>query len=275
MKNIRYLKSRIYSFEIKCSAIISEGLLEGKGKQPILKDLKKELVLFIGTVRLTPTEINELWQLCVYLYNSMSKKVRGNRTDNSRVYESMRKFIPFLEKIKNEIGKSVEVRDKKKYLDNLTDKGIFYLCSSHTDCAKDHLDYQGKMYVSTDWRDRCPDADTRKRVRAYIRNHKCKTIEEIVGAPVYMTTRPNCRHYFMRMDIEEVMHSSVKKLLREYDMVKEKANSYSYEYSMYRMYYERLRALIALRDICPCLELEKDISRTRQIMKKWLSMINR
>lgn len=273
MKNIRYLKSRIYSFEIKCSAIISEGLLEGKGKQPILRDLKKELVLFISTVRLTPTEINELWQLCVYLYNSMSKKVRGNRTDNSRVYESMRKFIPFLEKIKNEIGKSIEIRDKKKYLDNLTDKGIFYLCSSHTDCAKDHLDYQGKMYVSTDWRNRCPDEATKNRVRAYIRNHKCKTIEEIVGAPVYMTTRPNCRHYFIRMEVEEVMHNSINKLLREHKMIKNTVSSY--EYNMYRMYYERLRALLALRDICPCLELEKDISKTRRIMKKWLSMINR
>lgn len=273
MKNIRYLKSRIYSFEIKCSAIISEGLLEGKGKQPILRDLKKELVLFIGTVRLTPTEINELWQLCVYLYNSMSKKVRGNRTDNSRVYESMRKFIPFLEKIKNEIGKSIEIRDKRKYLDNLTDKGIFYLCSSHTDCAKDHLDYQGKMYVSTDWRSRCADEATKNRVRAYIRNHKCKTIEEIVGAPVYMTTRPNCRHYFIRMEVEEVMHNSINKLLREHKMIKNTVSSY--EYNMYRMYYERLRALLALRDICPCLELEKDISKTRRIMKKWLSMINR
>ena len=203
----------------------------------------------------------------------MSKKVRGNRTDNSRVYESMRKFIPFLEKIKNEIGKSIEIRDKKKYLDNLTDKGIFYLCSSHTDCAKDHLDYQGKMYVSTDWRSRCADETTKNRVGAYIRNHKCKTIEEIVGAPVYMTTRPNCRHYFIRMEVEEVMHNSINKLLRGHKMIKNTVSSY--EYNMYRMYYERLRALLALRDICPCLELEKDISKTRRIMKKWLSMINR
>ena len=158
-------------------------------------------------------------------------------------------------------------------MDNLTDKGIFYLCSSHADCAKDHLDYQGKMYVSTDWRDRCPDEATKNRVRAYIRNHKCKTIEEIVGAPVYMTTRPNCRHYFIRMGVEEVMHNSINKLLREHKMIKNTVSSY--EYNMYRMYYERLRALLALRDICPCLELEKDISKTRRIMKKWLSMINR
>ena len=273
MRNIRNLKFRIYSFEARCAAIISEGLVGGKGKQPILLQLKRELDIFRYKVALNVNEANNLWRSLVNLYTVISKKVWGRRTDYESVYRAIRAVLPVLEKIKNGIGRDVESRDKLDYISRVINRGIFYLCSRHTNCAEGHKNYQGKIYVSENWRDRCFDSATKKRVAAYIKNHNCKTVEEIVDDPIYMVTRPNCRHYFVEIDIEEVMHNGVKKLLKNHNMVHARVNSY--EYSQYRNYYERLKVLIALRKICPCLKLEEDITKTRRKMKKWLAMVSR
>lgn len=273
MRNIRNLKFRIYSFEARCAAIISEGLVGGKGKQSILLQLKKELDIFRYKVALNVNEANNLWKSLVSLYVVISKKVWGRRTDYESVYLAIRQSLPDLEKIKNKIGRDVESRDKLDYISRITNRGIFYLCSRHTNCAEGHKDFQGKIYVSENWRERCPDNATKRKVVAYIRNHNCRTVQEIVGDPVYMVTRPNCRHYFIEIDIDEVLHSSVNKMLKKHDMINSKVSSY--EYLMYRNYYERLKVLIALRKICPCLRLEKDIKNTRKLMKKWLAMVSR
>lgn len=273
MRNIRNLKFRIYGFEVRCAAIIGRGLAGGKGKRPILAELKRELAAFRSTVKLTDGEADWLWLMCVNECKSVSKTVWGKRADSESVYRAIRATLPYLEKIKNGLGGGIENRDKTDYLAKLTSQGIFYLCSSHSHCAEGHKDFQGKVYVSENWRERCPDPRTRKRVASYIRNHNCLTVEEIVGDPVYMVTRPNCRHYFVEVGIEEVMHSGVKKLLKNHDMVHAGVNSY--EYGQYRNYYERLKMLIGLRESCPCPKLEADITETRRIMKKWLAMVSR
>lgn len=273
MRNIRNLKFRIYGFEVRCAAIIGRGLAGGKGKRPILTELKRELAAFRSTVKLTDGEANELWLMCANEYKSVSKTVWGKRADGESVYRAIRATLPYLEKIKNCIGRDIENRDKLSYLSDLLGEGIFYLCSSHTHCAEGHKDFQGKVYVSGNWRERCPDSRTRKRVASYIRNHNCLTVEEIVGDPVYMTTRPNCRHYFVEVGVEEVMRSSAKSMLKRRDMVHAGVNSY--EYSQYRNYYERLKMLIGLRESCLCPKLEADITETRRTMKKWLAMVSR
>lgn len=273
MRNTRNLKFRIYGFEVRCASIISHGLVSGKGRQPILGELKRELAAFRSTVRLTDSEANELWLMCVNEYKSVAKTVWGKRTDNESVYRAIRATLPYLEKIKNGLGRDIENHDKLSYLSDLMSEGIFYLCSQHTHCAEGHKDFQGRVYVSENWRERCPDSATRRRVASYIRNHSCQTVEEIVGDPVYMVTRPNCRHYFVGLDIEEVMHSSAKTMLKRHDMIKTGVSSY--EYSQYRNYYERLKMLVGLRQVCPCLKLEGDITETRRIMKKWLAMVSR
>lgn len=270
MKNIRNLKFRIYSFEVRLLALISEGLINGKNKQQILRMLKKECLLFVGTVKLTDNEKNMIWKMCINMYNVLAKKVRGKRRNAETVYLSIRSLISSVEQFKNALGKNIEIRDKENYLNKLLSRGVFYLCSEHSNCAEGHLDFQGKIYISKDWEERCPE-ELKKSVKYYIKNHDCKTVEEIVSGPVYMVTRPNCRHYFRRVSLDEVLHGSKNKLLKKYDM--KKSGVSSYEYLQYRKYYERLKVLIALRKICECDLLEKDIKETRVIMKKWLSVI--
>lgn len=91
---------------------------------------------------------------------------------------------------------------------------IFFLCSNHYDSALDHAPYQGKVYVDRYWRHKVSGTEYYA-VSAYIKNHNTISIQEIMGAPVYMTTRPYCRHYFTPISTNQVLGSSTKKLLKD------------------------------------------------------------
>ena len=272
MRNIRNLKFRIYSFEARCVGIISDGFKHGYGKRTVIRDLRNELARFKSTVRLTEAEYNWIWVMCVRLYNKMARMVRGKRTDSTDIYRAVRKLLPDLERFKNNLGRDIEERDKREYLIDLMSDGIFYLCSEHGNCAEGHKEYQGRIYVSEAWRERCSDSAMVRRVGAYIRNHSVMSIESVCDSPVWMVKRPNCRHYFKELDTDTVLHSSVRKLLRENKMVYSRVGSQAYY--MYRAYYERLKVLLELRKCCPCEELEADIRKTRRLIKKWLSRIS-
>ena len=267
MRSWRNLRYRIFSFEVKCADIISRSLVGGKGKYAVKKQLRKALVDFRSTVRITDSEANGLWLNCMHMLSRISWK----RDDNSKIYAQIKRLLPSLESFKNRFVLDIEMREKNAYLRDLMSDGIFYLCSWHKDCAADHKDYQGKIYVSEDWEERCLDGDQGK-IRAYIKNHNCITVQEVIGDPVYMITRPNCRHYFISVSVDEVLHSSVKKLLKQHDLVKE-GHVKNDSYYAYREYYERVKLLITLRNTCPCEELEADIRKTRKLMKKWLSRV--
>lgn len=88
---------------------------------------------------------------------------------------------------------------------------IFYLSSTHQNPAKDHEDWQGVIFVDRFWRDALSSSghsDIIPSVEAYIRNRDVQTVQWVVGAPVYLTTRPNCRHFFLPISINEALKSS-------------------------------------------------------------------
>jgi hypothetical protein len=177
-----------------------------------------------------------------------------------------------LEKQKNEAANDVEFRAKHDEIQGLLDgNGIFFLCSTHKNPAKDHADWEGKMYYAADWEDKITEGDTvtRAKVEAYIRNHRLKTVEWVVGEPVWLITRPNCKHFFIEMDTDEVLHSSVKSLIKRYKAIMPEDIPMSYEYEQYRDYYERLKVLLYLRKMCPSEKLDTDIKETRKLVLKW------
>lgn len=96
---------------------------------------------------------------------------------------------------------------------------VFYLCSYHSDCANDHVDFQGKVYVDENWEDVISE-DMKPKVQEYIDSHKIDTIQNVRDGEPYLTTRPNCRHYFTPLSVEDVLGSSVKKLLKDNNMEK-------------------------------------------------------
>lgn len=76
---------------------------------------------------------------------------------------------------------------------------IFYMCSSHSKPAKDHADYQGKIYVDRYWRKYCTGTVPEWLIAAvddFIQKNKIISIQKIMGPPVWLCTRPFCRHKF-------------------------------------------------------------------------------
>ena len=107
--------------------------------------------------------------------------------------------------------------------ENLIDSGheagvVFYIASFYGDCAKDHADFQGKIYYDSNWKDNAPK-DRIDEIQNYIDSKGLKSVQEVMDAPVYLTTRPNCRHYFTAIDIDAVLgaktNSDISKLRSE------------------------------------------------------------
>lgn len=120
---------------------------------------------------------------------------------------------------------------------------IFFVCSTHTNCAEDHLEYQGKVYIDRFWRTKVSGEDY-YRVLSYIKNRNIRTVQSVVKSPVWLTTRPNCKHYFLPIPTSEVLTSSPKKLLHKH-------KAYHYAQDEYDYYETRKRVYEKLNDLCP------------------------
>ena len=190
------------------------------------------------------------------------------------VYQTVRKEFKSLESEKNNLANEYEYRHKHDSLQEQFASGIFYLCSTHINPAKDHRDWEGKIYVSEDWEERV-SPDQHSQVAAYIRNKHIRTVQWVTGEPVWLVTRPNCKHFLIEVPVEEVLSSSVKKLLKNHDMYMEDEKEITYEYGQYKDYYERLKMLNYLKGMFDAEELDKDIDKTRQLVRKWGSRASR
>lgn len=91
---------------------------------------------------------------------------------------------------------------------------IFYITSFYGDCAKDHVDYQGKIYYDENWQSIAPK-DRIGEISNYIKQLDADissfgkapnaSVQAITDGDVKLTSRPNCRHYFMPIGIDEVL----------------------------------------------------------------------
>lgn len=100
---------------------------------------------------------------------------------------------------------------------------VFYLCSSLQDCADDHADFQGKLYVVENWREIArPEYH-----ETILRTIKEKNIKGFYWATEWkngkqdgpaLTTRPNCRHVMRPMPIAQVANKTEQQMLQEQRM---------------------------------------------------------
>jgi len=94
---------------------------------------------------------------------------------------------------------------------------VFYLSSSHTDCAIDHLPYQQKIYIDESWKDYIVDKNEKALINRYITQHNTMTMQKVMEKPVWFITRPNCRHYFQAIPTDRVLgKESIKNLSKAY-----------------------------------------------------------
>lgn len=92
---------------------------------------------------------------------------------------------------------------------------IFFLCSVHDNCAEDHIAYQGKVYYDRFWRQKV-SGEWYRAVNMYIKKHNLMSVQEVMGEPVYMTTRPYCKHFFIPLDTATVLGNSMRKVKEQF-----------------------------------------------------------
>jgi len=291
-----YVKRRLVKLEIDVFGIISNGLLHHTPKHKVINMIQKEVRLLSVQLGLDDQERNSLWNNSYSKYLTVSRRTTSSlrkielkfgRKENYEeslvqrravIYSSIRANIMSNALIKeaNQIMYSYEQRLKHEdlfgpdgLLANADDsKSPFFLCSSHPNPAKDHAAYQGKLYYDEDWEKYVPAAEA-DHIRAIIRNRRLDTIQWVVGEPVYLTTRRNCKHYFINIPIEEVLHASARSLLKKHGMRSSEPESVSREVLYYREYYNRVKVEEALHKLVPNEKLAQDIARDKKLLDKW------
>lgn len=291
-----YVKRRLVKLEIDVFGIISNGLLHHTPKHKIIAQLQKEVKLLSVQLGLSDLERNRLWISAYNKYVSVSQKTFtslrkierkfGKKEDYEQslvqrravIYSSIRANIRNNDLVKEANSVMYNYEQRLKHDELFGTQGLlanaeegkspFFLCSSHPNPAKDHAAYQGKLYYDEDWESYVPELD-KDRIRAIIRNRKLLTLQYIVGAPVFLTTRRNCKHYFINVGIDEVAHASARSLIRKHGMIMEDEVSVPRKVLYYREYYNRLKVEEALHKLVPNEKLAQDIKNDKKLLDKW------
>ena len=167
---------------------------------------------------------------------------------------------------------SVEAEKEKlgqldQFIDKSRDKGEwFYLASSHNDCAKDHKPYQGRLYV---------DAKAPKEIIDYAHDRGLYTLQWVMDAPAYFITRPNCRHYFVSLSIDQVRGQTLK-VLRKRHHTHSKVGNRDFQTppkAAVEEYEDRLKMLRELYRQYPTESLKAEILKTKLLLDKWKKLI--
>lgn len=88
---------------------------------------------------------------------------------------------------------------------------VFYLCDYYGDCAKDHINLQGKYYYDEGWTSLGFDEETSNKIESAIGSYNMMSVSEAKAEG--LTTRPNCRHTLSPVSLDEVIDTTPTKTL--------------------------------------------------------------
>ena len=229
-----------YNYKIvlkKGYEIIARALESGQSLNKTKKELTNLVNSFSGITR------NERYMIWSEFY----KLVRVARHDeNWQKKISMRKHYDAVLRACRKADRQKKLRDKRRQVREQLDSTeyIFYMSSVHQKPAEDHKDWQGVIFVDRFWRQKVKGTDYYA-VLSYIKNHKTLTVQQIMKEPVYLTTRPNCKHYFIPLDTYTVLHNSQKKLAERHTVKLYTAEEY---YDVRRKIFERLDSIVPCKE---------------------------
>lgn len=201
------MKKRNYNYKSlikQAFSYMTRALKDGYGLNKASQGIRTLVNSYSGLNR---DEKYELWNTCYVLYRACRHD--GDWTERI----SKRKNYDQVLRTARRVERKLKLRKQRNMTRTVLSgkDNIFFLCSVHSNCASDHKEYQGKMYVDRFWRTKV-SGDRYYAVLSYIRNRKIMTVQQAMKDPIWLTTRPNCRHYFIPMDTDTVLHSSVNKL---------------------------------------------------------------
>lgn len=154
---------------------------------------------------------------------------------------------------------------------------VFYLCNFYGDCAKDHADYQGKYYYDEDWTSFGFDEETTEKISNYISRNRLLSVQFVRDSPVYLTTRPNCRHNLIPVSIDQVLDNSAINLTKKLNIHEgtykpehyEKMQQQRKNELIIRNYKAERNQNIEIYKQNPSELVKRQIERTNSLTKKW------
>lgn len=259
--NKEYLKSVVYSCEMRITAIITEGVINRASKRDILRKARAEIS---GLKFLNRVEQSDLLDFTNKFYRHTVAGA-ARKTDlqerSDQVYAVLRNDTPQMERIKNSIVDNIEYRKKHKelVLMLMDDDQKFYYCTVLKDAASDHAPYQGLIY----YRKNKEYSDEEKE---FISSQNLMSLDEVVLRPPWLTTRRNCRHRFVPISFKEAQNG--------YSESEKSFHDVSYEEEQYRLYRDRYKMLTNIKKTFQKTEtipeqLKVDMRRTRGLVRSW------
>lgn len=280
------LQKKMSTLRNNIVVIVYRDLLLGKSNAQIQKDLYKET---------TEQKIKGLQLLfkALKVVKGINNQLTSEKPSSGHVY-ALIKANHLSQKLSKEsfnIIKDFEAKKKEELLSEdiksnrrLVDPKIFYLISKHLDCAKDHEKYQGKIYVDEKWkRSTAMFSPTLiKEIEEYIQKNNIMTFQEVTHRPVWMITRPNCRHYYIPLKASEVLNNNENSLIKKYNAYSTQTIKHSLSKTWYseknmknivKKYEERLKMHKQMQRIENSEMLERDILKDKLMIKKWKKYI--
>lgn len=273
--------------------LVTQAIQERIPKAKVMKNIQSRILSLSVQLGLSDLERNRISLDAENEYNRITRKsyaqIRwlrrrtgaGTELDpeavNRIVYNNIRARIKSNDLIKETNSVMYEYEFRTKHDEIYGREGMlakattspFFLCSSHPNPAKGHADWEGKMYYDEAWESKGTYSDAEKAsIRAYIRNRKIRTVQWVVGEPVYLVTRRNCKHYLINIPLDEVLHSSPKSLLKKHKMYMKDEEPASQEILTYREYYNRLKIEEALEEAIPNQLLKQDVVNDKKLLYK-------
>lgn len=163
---------------------------------------------------------------------------------------------------------------------------VFYITNHFGDCAKDHAPYQDKMYYDRNWKSFKFSKETKEKIQNFIDSRGLKSMQEVRDSSPYLTTRPNCRHIFNAITVDEALGKSVSNIQEDLGIRRGTYKSGKYIASQnlrnaertIRKYKTRLEQNGKLMEASKDSELKKlyadQIAKDRQLVRAWQKIAN-
>ena len=222
-----------------------------KTLQEISNDLRRFVNNYIGLNR---NERAALYKTA-YLY------IRGNRNNpNWRLNLSRVQTFDTVLKTARRVQKSYDLSVKKDVVKALLrrDEYIFYRCSEHVNPAEGHKEYQGKIFVDRFWRQKI-DGSLYYNVLSYIKKNKIMTVQEAMQGPIWLITRPYCKHYFIPEKTSDVLSDSVDRSMKKIDKKDD-------NYTVQDYYKLRAKTYETIYKTTPCKEFNNVLKKTKRMI---------
>lgn len=195
------------------------------------------------------------------LYRQLSRSI-SRRVPTYVTYSNGRQ-VPYRTYIEMKLRTDMANKSTQKILDN--EEIELYQATYFYDSADDHREAQGKVYCKAKFKDKYP---------------QLTTVEEITGDPVYLTTRPNCRHTLEPIkSLKDAKHYK-KRTNKEEEVAykkRELERKIEHEIRMLDMSIAMLEEEIRLAKGEDLISLKAQLQSNKQkrsaLQKKWLDLV--